>query len=143
MNRITALAQGFTIDDGQRLIAYKGARFNPSSWKTVPTEEEERLDAMVAELETQLAEREKQVVMLREALIESSPLMVLGNSWKTVGIKVREALAATQDLKDCIICYAKPIGYEIETMDNKKMLMREACHLVGHRSEPLYEARKP
>lgn len=67
-------------------------------------------------LEQQLAEREKQIVMLRDALIESSPLMVLGNSWKTVGIKVRDALAATQDLSGLRLCDAESVG-EVEHID--------------------------
>lgn len=55
---------------------------------------------------------------------------------------IAEALAATADLSGLVLCDAEPAGYEVETMDKKKMLMRVACYLVGHRSEPLYKVRK-
>lgn len=41
MRRSTALAQGFTIDDGQRPVAYKGPRFRPNVLIPLRTEEEE------------------------------------------------------------------------------------------------------
>lgn len=43
MTRAAALAAGFTIDDGQRPVAYKGPRFNPDRYFPVPTEREEEL----------------------------------------------------------------------------------------------------
>ena len=47
MSRKQALEQGFTIDDGQNPIAYKGPRFNPLEWRMVPTEREEELQARI------------------------------------------------------------------------------------------------
>jgi hypothetical protein len=45
--RQEAIAQGFSIDDGQRPVAYKGPRFNPHEYFCVPTEEEEELVALL------------------------------------------------------------------------------------------------
>jgi len=45
MSRKEALATGHTIDDCcNPPVAYKGARFNPSVWFHVPTEEVEELE---------------------------------------------------------------------------------------------------
>jgi len=60
-------------------------------------------------LEQQLAEHKMQIVMLRDALeyirdkCSSDP-----HGWGAA--KAKEALAATADLKDCILCDAEPVG---------------------------------
>ena len=57
------------------------------------------------ELSEQLADSKKQVVMLREALAEQ------GTDNDDAWILKETALAATDDLKDVILCHAEPVGW--------------------------------
>lgn len=56
MTRAEALAAGFTIDNGQRPIAYRGPRFNPTDKADVRTEHEEALLARITRLRAALQE---------------------------------------------------------------------------------------
>lgn len=47
------------------------------------------------------------------------------------------------DISGVILCHAEPVGYDVTTMDGKKMLMRSFCNIVGHKSELLYRAWEP
>ena len=73
----------------------------------------------ILELEQQLASREKHIVMLREALLDARSGWryireyygdLYGVGWDRVEENSTEALAATADLKDCILCDAGSIG---------------------------------
>jgi hypothetical protein len=73
----------------------------------------------VQELEQQLASREKQVVMLREALLYMHDekcnymrLNHLGDPLKETAARIAlKALAATQDLSSLVPCEAEPIAW--------------------------------
>jgi hypothetical protein len=86
----------------------------------------------IEELEQQLAEREKQIVLMRDALEYAwKP------SYETNGITgarmANEALAATQDLSGLVLCDAEPVGY-----------IKEGYYRSAKWNEdgPLYKARK-
>ena len=87
----------------------------------------------IKELEQQLAEREKQIVMLRTA-IDRQPY--------TMDKDVCEALAATDDLSGCILCDAEPVWYEITARDGTQCALTTQPVLLGHTSEPLYKAKE-
>jgi hypothetical protein len=103
------------------------------------------MNAAKAELEQQLAEREKQIVEMRDKIrcIQS----VAESSIKTHGYDkqhmqnintCKAALAATQDMKDCIICYAEPAGTFLGSVEQGKAF--QATHPQAY---PLFIARKP
>ena len=84
-------------------------------------------------LRQQLADHIKREVMLRDALetCEVGDFSTGHVIYPSFDEKlVNEALAATADLSGLVLCDAEPAGYEVETMDKKKMLMRVACYLV-------------
>jgi hypothetical protein len=62
--------------------------------------------------EQQLAEREKQIVMLREALSRFYDSWINGYSViETAAVEIaQEALAATADLSGLVLCDAEPVG---------------------------------
>jgi hypothetical protein len=65
--------------------------------------------ACTTELEQQLAEREKQIVMLRKSLLDAHNF--IGDdveAYETAKRRI-DALAATDDLSGCILCDAEPI----------------------------------
>jgi DNA repair exonuclease SbcCD ATPase subunit len=74
----------------------------------------------LANYKAESEELRKQIVMLREALEYFSPF---DEMFEKAAI---EALAATADLKDCILCDAEPAGWNDDA-------------LIGY---PLYRARK-
>ena len=91
-------------------------------------------------VEQQLANREKQIVLLREIATIVVSRSDLFSSDQT---KSQEALAATQDLSGYILCDAEPAWYEITARDGTQYALTTAPTLLGHTSEPLYKARKP
>ncbi len=101
----------------------------------------EQCDKMRQQLETS----QKREVMLNHLIVEAKQAfdgVEVDSRWFDRGMAILdEALAATADLSSLVICDAEPVGYNVTTMDNKQILMRTACHIVGHVSEPLY-ARK-
>lgn len=112
-------------------------------------------DDRIKELEQQLAEREKQIVMLREAAKLAHTAL---EDWLVCDLdedqcefatkKVNEALAATQDLSGLVLCDAVHVGHGLFDADGK-------CYAIGKhpsslsigrkafKSEPLYKASKP
>jgi hypothetical protein len=81
----------------------------------------------------QLAEREKQIVMLRKTLIK----MESDYNGRSVSPKAfKEALSATQDLSNCIICDAEPVAWSQSNFDYFS-IEKDEYHKV-----PLYKARK-
>jgi len=88
-----------------------------SSW------ENERLKEEIESLRKQLAEREKQVAMLRSYL----------NRWaftqsedECAHMEVQEALAATDDLSGYILCEREPVGYIFQHEDTGRTMCVEA-----------------
>ena len=99
-------------------------------------------DERIEELEQQLAERKKQIVILRDALLRTREFLETPADKREVTpyVEVCEALATTHDLKDCIICDAEPIAWqdcsgEPHRLHNDAMCSEEAT------PEPLYKAR--
>jgi hypothetical protein len=88
-------------------------------------------------LEKQLANREKQNVLLRELLEH------ILNTYHVPRVpRITETLAATQYLSDLIICDAEPVGhaYLCEDTDYTKATF-SACDIPS--GTPLYKVRKP
>ena len=99
----------------------------------------------VTDLEQQLAEREKQNVLLRgfvKLLRDYIPASAIGN------MTVQDALDATADLSGLILCDAEPLGYAdplafylVQTSPNND---RVAVRKIPVKDDiPLYKARKP
>jgi hypothetical protein len=106
----------------------------------------------IDDLQRQLAEREKQIVMMREALGLTGILrqfVGISNDYQAIIANIlaakEKALAATNDLKDCILCDAKPVGW-IDGSGFPKhpswIQGIEERRQYG-KAEPLYKARKP
>jgi hypothetical protein len=95
----------------------------------------------VRELEHQLAEREKQIVLLRTALDNANQIITFeGVPYHLLGIEDRdEALDATQDLAGGIICDAEPVAWFHVADDGS--FVTQGNLLAG--GERLYKARKP
>jgi hypothetical protein len=60
---------------------------------------------LISEMKQQLAEREKQIVLLRE-MVEKVMVNLSGADW----LAANDALDATQDLSGYILCDAEPVG---------------------------------
>ena len=135
--------QYYAGHDSLKLAKFYAAA-NPTAVLNLITELASR-DAEIESLRQQLTDSQKREVMLRDAVnaIWDNP------HWKPHGMPVvivhqlQEALAATADLENVRLCEKEPVGYDVKTMDGKKMLMRSFCNLVGHKSESLYRAWEP
>ena len=69
----------------------------------------------IESLRQQLAERDKQVVMLREVIERNIERMHFAEPWSAAESDIefsREALAATADLDGMIVCYAEPVAWQ-------------------------------
>jgi hypothetical protein len=110
------------------------------------------------ELEILVSESEKQVVMLREALTDDFIQWIDTRCDETFNLatgsdfpqhesglfldKVTTALAATQDLSNCIICDAEPFGYSLDS-ESLYIPARELGGAIPHDDwTTLYKARK-
>jgi hypothetical protein len=96
----------------------------------------------IEELERQLSEREKQIVMLREALATAIEFYVPTTQAK----QFLDVLDATKDLSGLRVCYAEPV-WVAETTEEKQLLNGKPRRLFWECNEgvgtPLYKARKP
>ena len=59
-------------------------------------------------------------------------------SISTLSTIANEALSIQPDDAALKVWLGEPVGYEVTTMDGKKILMRSVCNLIGHSSEPLF-----
>jgi len=100
-----------------------------------------------------LDHKDKQIMELREALDELATLMddIIAGNYKPDSFTcqpARKALAATDDLKDCILCDAEPVAqlFCIEERCQEVLLLDEVDKETFASSpelyEPLYKARK-
>ena len=92
----------------------------------------------IESLQKQLANREKQIVMLRGALIKERDDQ--GQNDFEIAPWIVEALDATDDLSGCILCDAEPVGTTAPDYGTGKCF----AWIAGMDFEqPLYKARKP
>ena len=105
--------------------------------------EHSNLSRCYIDLTEQLAEREKQIVMLREAVV------VIPHDLKDGMLRINEALAATADLSGYILCDAEPvflfrrkgISKDFCTCDEKRFL--ELSGMQNHfEIKTLYKAKE-
>ena len=83
----------------------------------------------ITELEQQLANRDKQIVMLRDA-IGLAACVIDSDRYPSVFQNMQKALDATQDLSNAVLCDA-----------NEKYVIEEITE-DGKRSVPVYARRK-
>jgi len=118
MSRKEALATGHTIDDCcNPPVAYKGARFNPSVWFHVQTEEVEELreenEVYRAERDQARASRDHTIKILISIHALLYPPRVTGNDGRTWQFKSPLAEEQMQGLSDHI----RAIPDEIAAID--------------------------
>lgn len=101
-----------------------------------------------AQMYKELAEAQKQIVMLREALDELATLMdeVIAGNYKPDSFTcqpARKALAATDGMKDCILCDAEPVGYFEQTYMGGPVIFSQVNYSKKDRDGilPLYQPR--
>jgi hypothetical protein len=116
--------------------------FEPQETDMKTNEEYRLLEQQLKELTKVLGDKgdnifalQKQIVMLRELL---NTVQERGDLYTSDLYAVRKALSATQDLKDCIICDAKPAGTFLGCVEEGKAF--QATHPNAY---PLFQARKP
>lgn len=63
----------------------------------------------IESLKQQLAEREKQIVMLRGTVEEVSNILADNQLWAACAL-CNTAITATQDLPDLVLCYSTSVG---------------------------------
>ena len=95
-----------------------------------------------AQLEQKLADHIKREVMLRNALEHYT---IGGSNYSKMA---QEALAATDDMKDVILCHAKPSGFEHRSVERPEIqFLEKRSDQNGYRGEwkitPLYRAWEP
>lgn len=93
--------------------------------------------AMIADLEQKIDAREKQAVLLREALKGSIDADVDYFDWRRQAV---EALKGTQDLSGLILCDTEPVGWMNPYGGVLPVLstgLEKSTYII-----PLYQARK-
>ena len=94
----------------------------------------------------QLAERDKQVVMLREVIERNIERMHFAEPWSAAESDIefsREALAATADLKDVILCHAEPTIETLSIVTNTGYVYVRAIDRKVEPNTKLFSAWEP
>jgi hypothetical protein len=102
-----------------------------------PQETDMKTNEEYRRLEQQLAEREKQIVELREALVKISNEQVVNTTSFQIATK---ALAATKDLSGLVLCDAEPVAFVSDDGELIEMSRLEQHHFIDHK---LYARKQP
>jgi hypothetical protein len=108
--------------------------------KTMPNGTTNTIDFMlekIGELEQQLADREKQIVMMRNHMAWALSHYSLRVG---AGAYLEKALAATQDLSELILCDAEPATWRNKCSHGWYVYSPSK---LDDEQEPLYKARNP
>ena len=93
-----------------------------------------RYQSLMRVSQERIDNREKQIVMLRDALTIAATGVACG----VIQCAATKALAATQDLKNCILCDAEPCGY-IWDIGTHQVFRFAQDDIDGTMGSPLYK----